>query len=69
MAVVREGKSGNGRITLCEPQNGRRQPRYDLTPGAPSNHSEFEGDGARNARGYREHTHRQTISALYIRLL
>ena len=60
MAVFREGKSGNGRITLCEPQDGQCQPRYNLIPCAPSNHSEFEGDGARNARTYREHTHTHT---------
>ena len=66
MAVVREGKSGNGRITLCQPQDERRQPRYNLTPDAPRNHSEFEGDGARNARAYREHTHTHRHGRLYI---
>ena len=67
MAVVREGKNGNGRITLCEPQDGRRQPRYNLTPDALSNHSEFEGSGARKARA-QANTHTQTLSTLYIRL-
>ena len=64
MAVVCEGKSGNGWITLYELQDGRCQLRYKLTPDATSSHSEFEGDGARNACVYREHTDRQTISAL-----
>ena len=59
MAVVREGKSGNGRITLCESQDGCCQPYYNLTPSAPSNHSKFEGDGASNTRVYCEHTDRQ----------
>ena len=68
MAVIREEKSGNGRITLCEPQDERRQPHYNLTSDVPSNYSEFEGNGARNAHAYRKHTHTQTLSALYIRL-
>ena len=52
---------------LCEPQDGQHQPNYNLTPGAPRNHSEFEGDGARNARAYiaNKHTHTQTLQ-LYI---
>ena len=48
MVVVCEEKSGNERKTLCELQDGR-QPRHNLTPDALSNHSKFEGDGARNA--------------------
>ena len=59
MVVVREEKSGNGRITLCQSQDGCRQLRYNLTPSALSNHSEFEGDGARNTCAYHEHTHGQ----------
>ena len=58
MAVVREGKSGNGRITLCGKQDGRRQLRYNLTSDAPSNHSEFDDNGARNAHTYCKHTDR-----------
>ena len=56
MAVVREGKTGNGRIILCEPQDERRQPRYNLTPSALSSYSEFDSDGARNVHDYRQHT-------------
>ena len=57
MAVVRKVKSGNGQITPCRPLDGRRQPRYNLTLSAPSNHNEFHGNGASNVRAYREHTH------------
>ena len=64
MAVVRVGKRKWTDNSVK--QDGRRQPHYNLTPGAPNSHSEFEGDGARNACAYREHT--QTISALYVRL-
>ena len=56
----------NGRITLCEPHDRRRQPCYNLTFDAPSNHSEFEGAGARNARAYREHTHTHRQFRLFI---
>ena len=64
MAGVHE--SGNGRITLYESQDGHCQPSYNLTPSAPSNHSEFEGDEARKVHTNSEH--RQTdISALYVR--
>ena len=69
MTVVRKGKSENGRITHCGPQDGCCQPRYNLTPSAPGSHSEFKGGGVRNTRAYREHTHGQTRSALYIRYI
>ena len=52
-------RSGNELITLYQLQDGQGQPRYNLTSGAPSSHSEFEGNGARNAHAYREHTHIQ----------
>ena len=70
MVLARKRKSRNGRIPLCELQDGQRQPRYNLTPGVPSNHSEFDDDGARNAvRIANTHTHRQTLSAFDSRLL
>ena len=69
MAVVREGISGNGRITLYEPQDGQRQPRYNLTPNALSNCSEFDNDGARNACTSQTHTHSHTDNFGYIIIL
>ena len=66
MADGREGKSGNGRITHCKPQDGCRQPRYNLTSGAPSNHSEFDGDGTRNARARIANAHTHRHDRLYI---
>ena len=59
--MVCEGKSGKVQIiiTLYEPQDRQRQPRYNLTPNVPSNKCMEQQTGAQITNTPRQ-TDRQT---------